>query len=192
MRVTQLEHALDMCRSELEGHVSRVGEAVQLHKSEVEELKKQVRWSVWLPDCGTATASNVISQHFSVLTRFTCNSYFLLFSRFLFFPLLPLLSFIPSFFPLFLLFSLLSSLSHFLPPFSLFILPSYPLLSSPFLSSSLFSPPPSSLLPPLLPLLLPLFSPLSSPPSPPSSLLRSTCYPQSSLKHNNNYHRRRT
>ena len=43
VRVTQLEHALDMCRSELEGHVSRVGEAVQLHKSEVEELKQQVR-----------------------------------------------------------------------------------------------------------------------------------------------------
>ena len=43
MRVTQLEHALDLCRSELEGHVSRVGEAMQVHKSEVEELKKQVR-----------------------------------------------------------------------------------------------------------------------------------------------------
>ena len=48
VRVTQLEHALDMCRSELEGHVSRVGEAVQLHKSEVEELKQQVRCGLFV------------------------------------------------------------------------------------------------------------------------------------------------
>lgn len=42
-RVTQLEHALEACRHELEDHVTRVEEAAQVHRNEVEALKKQVR-----------------------------------------------------------------------------------------------------------------------------------------------------
>ena len=42
-RVSQLEHTLEACRQELAGHVTRVGEAAQLHKNEVEQMKRKVR-----------------------------------------------------------------------------------------------------------------------------------------------------
>ena len=41
-RVTQLERALSGCRSELAGHVTRVGEASLAHRSQVEALEKKV------------------------------------------------------------------------------------------------------------------------------------------------------
>lgn len=44
-RVSQLEHALEECRNELAGHVDRVGEATEQHKTEVDQLKKQVHSS---------------------------------------------------------------------------------------------------------------------------------------------------
>ena len=40
--MTELERVLEACRQELEGHVTQVGEAAKLHKSEVEQLRKQV------------------------------------------------------------------------------------------------------------------------------------------------------
>jgi len=53
-RVTQLEHALEACRHELEDHVTRVEEAAQVHRNEVEVLKKQVRRECICHYCSTA------------------------------------------------------------------------------------------------------------------------------------------
>ena len=42
LRVTELEHALEACRQELDNHVIQVEEADRLHRNEVEQLRKQV------------------------------------------------------------------------------------------------------------------------------------------------------